>query len=211
MKKGMMVLALFLTAALPVLAKTTVKTETKSFEASGLKSVSLDVPVGALKVVARKGSMVEIKLEVKCGAGEDCRDAASGIHLVSETKDGALNLQVKGWPKWGSHGMQVEMTILMPASLSVDAHLGVGQLSMDGLEQHARLEVGVGDATVHASAKDIKGVSMEVGVGDVSLQTPEGKPQAHGFIGKALDWQGGKGEASLHVEVGVGSAKVFLE
>ncbi|MEJ2369069.1 MAG: hypothetical protein P8Z49_12190, partial [Acidobacteriota bacterium] len=48
MKKGMMVLALFLTAALPVLAKTTVKTETKSFEASGLKSVSLDVPVERL-------------------------------------------------------------------------------------------------------------------------------------------------------------------
>lgn len=211
MKKTVAVLALLLAACVPLLAKTTVKSESKTYSASGLKSVSLEVPVGSLNVMVRKGAEINIKLEVKCGSDKDCREAASGIHLVSETKGGGLSLQVKGWPKWGSHGMQVEVTVEMPASLEVSAHLGVGSLSLDGLEQRARVEVGVGDATVHASAKDLKSVSMEVGVGDVSLQTPGGNPKAHGFIGKALDWSGGKGASSLRVEVGVGHAKVVLK
>jgi hypothetical protein len=214
-------LALSLAAALAAAAslaaadKTPVRNETTSFPLEGTRSVSLDLPVGSVRVAPGAADQVGTRLEVRCAANStSCQQRARDLHLLPGRTSDGLALKVDGWDhsSRGIHQPQVVLDVTVPAAATLRVQIGVGEIDLRGLEGDVSAEVGVGEARVEIPEGAVHGVSVEVGVGEATLvpRPEESKKTGFLFLGNQVSWNDGTGHSHVSVEVGVGDATVKL-
>lgn len=208
------ILAAVLALAVPTVgsANDTVRTLNQQFDAANLDHLELEFPVGQLVVDAWDRPQVQIEVRLQCGKKEGCREAAKAVQLVSQPGGKELELELKGWPKNNSKGLEAHVQIHAPRQLAVDAELGVGKLRINGMASHVDAEVGVGDIDLSLPEAAVATVSLEAGVGGTSLKTKEKSYSGSNLVGKELRWRAGAGagKADVHAESGVGDVRVAL-
>ncbi|HVG11325.1 MAG TPA: hypothetical protein VNM67_26735 [Thermoanaerobaculia bacterium] len=201
-----------LLAALPASADEVVRTLERQVSAADASQIHLDFPVGELKVEAGSGREVEIQVDLVCDSPRKtrCIEAAKKIELaVSSGKN--LTVELKGWPKSGDRGMEGKFHVTVPRDLPLNAELGVGDVTISGMEANLTANLGVGDIMVIMSESVVDEVHVDTGVGDAHLLAGGQSFEGSGFVGKELDWTKGSGKAEVEIDCGVGEARVRLE
>ena len=196
-----------------VARSTELETEPHTFKVSARHRVQVNFPVGQLQVLPGDDSQVRFEIRVRCrgGSEERCESMANRLVLDSKDRDGTLRLTLDDYPKWHNKGFQVMATMHVPRTMPVRVEMGVGQLSIEGLEGDLNVDLGVGEADIVTSRVRAQDVSVDTGIGDASIRGGGVDTRRHGFIGASASWDGGKGSAKVRLHVGVGDATVRLD
>ena len=212
MKKLIPFVAVALLAALPAAADEVVRTLERKVSAADASRIHLDFPVGDLEVEVGSGREVEIQVELECDSPRKtrCVEAAKKVELVVSSGS-RLDVELKGWPKNGDRGLEGNFKVIVPRDLPLNAELGVGNMTITGLEADLNANLGVGDVSVTMPESAVAEVRLNAGVGDASLSAGGRSFTGKGFVGKELDWTGGSGKARVKIDCGVGEANVKLE
>jgi hypothetical protein len=203
-----------LAAGLPAAADSEVlRTLNLNLSASGVDTLSLEVPVGETYVEGTDGDQVSLVVEVRCETPVKarCEQAARALELSSRNRDGRLRVEVDGWPKSKSSGLSLDVRVDMPRGLKLDAEQGVGEFETLGLVSDVSLDLGVGEARIRGRQENVRSVNLEVGVGEAMLHLGDRDIEGKGFIGRELDWRHGRGAAAVDVDCGVGEVDVQLD
>lgn len=127
-------------------------------------------------------------------------------HREQNVKNASLDFDVHGSdatldfhaPTSSNTSFDVELEV--PANTNIDAHMKVGDLTVENVEGDKDLELGVGDIRVTREPSSYHLVRASTGIGDVNS---DGYGETSGFLGKTLKYQGdGKYELRAHVGVG---------
>jgi hypothetical protein len=130
---------------------------------------------------------------------------------VATSSGDRLKVELKGWPKSGNRGLEVNVQVKVPLDLALGVDLGVGELRIEGLEADLSADLGVGEVTVIMPAAAVGEVSVDTGVGEATLHADGRHWEGKGFVGKELNWSKGRGKAAITVDCGVGEADIRLE
>jgi hypothetical protein len=127
-------------------------------------------------------------------------------HRESNVKNSSVNFEVHGSdatlefraPISSNTSFDVELEV--PAKTNVDAHMKVGDLTVENVEGDKDLDLGVGDIRVTREPSSYRVVRASTGIGDVNS---DGYGETSGWLGKTLKYTGdGKYELRAHVGVG---------
>ena len=151
MKYALVLAALGSLAALPAHA-TLLTTDPHTYPVTAHHRIRLEFPVGELKVVPSEGSRVRFELKVRCRGRSDerCEELANRLILDSDDDGGVLHLKLHKYPRWHMNGMTVIGELAVPRALALEIEMGVGELTIDGLEGDLDVNLGVGDADIRA-------------------------------------------------------------
>lgn len=215
MKKLVPIVAVALLGALPpppAAADEVVRTLDRQISAAEASRIHLDFPVGELEVEAGSGRQVEVHVELECDSPRKarCVEAAKAVELVASS-GGRVHVELKGWPKTGTRGLEATVRVTVPRDLPLTAELGVGEMRISGLESDLSADIGVGEVTVVMPESAVGEVHVDTGVGDANLSAGGRHFEGSGFVGKELSWTKGPGKAEIRIDCGVGEAQVRLE
>lgn len=203
----------------------------EKIDATGVNALSLDTSVGEVKVLG--GSHGEVRVTVHLeprekkwfSSGRKIQESIDQAELVWDTHGEKLELRVDA--PYDKEYLQENWTVELPADLMVDLNMGVGKLTVRELTREIRAELGVGDAELElagataridvgvgevditASAEDYGDVEADAGVGDVDLDVSDRAVHRESFVGSHADWRG-SGTRQLVVDVGVGDVDIRL-
>jgi hypothetical protein len=213
MKKLALLLGAALLGSLPAAADEVVRTLDRQFSAADLSGIHLDFPVGGMEVEAGTGRQVRVQLKLECDSARQsrCVEAAKGIEVVAGKSGDRLHVQLKGWPKVGTRGLEAHYVVSVPRDLALRAELGVGEMRISGLENDLDADVGVGEITVKMAESTVASVSVDTGVGDANLFAQGRRWESSGLVSRELKWHEGHGKAAINVDCGVGEAEVRLD
>jgi hypothetical protein len=193
----------------------TVRQLDETVAAGGIRRITIDFPVGQLRVEAAPAGAAEVTIDlaVDCRRGrERCRERAERVRLETRQRGDHLAIEVSGYPKTGNDDMHVEGTITIPTGRSLAIDMGVGELEVAGVDDDLSIDLGVGEVDVSVPEARFRSVDLDAGIGEASLRLPEGRYQGRRsfLIGSELDWHEGRGQAALVVDLGVGEVEVRL-
>ena len=215
MRSHIALAALLVLSALPPgsARATTLQTETHTFDVTKEHRVSLEFPVGELRVVATDESKVHFTIRVKCrnNSDERCEEMANRLVLESENTGKKLELRLDNYPKWELRGFSVIGELRVPRSQTLRIEMGVGQLAVDGIQGDLEVDLGVGEADIRAPRAHAANVTVEAGIGDATIRGADSEMESSRFIGARASWSGGRGKSDVRLHVGVGDATVRLE
>lgn len=213
MKKLVPIAAAVLLAALPAAAdEVVVRTLERQVSVAEASRIQLDFPVGELKVEVGSGRELEVHVELECDSPRKtrCAEAAKKVELAVSSGN-RVSVELKGWPRSGSQGLEGNFRVTVPRDLPLNAELGVGNMTISGLEADLTANLGVGDVLVVMPESAVGEVHVDTGVGDANLLAGGERIAGSGFVGKELDWTRGSGKAEVEIDCGVGEARVRLE
>jgi hypothetical protein len=209
MRKTTPILILTLALAVPAVAGEDIQNH--SFDATGVKLVRLDHPVGELEIVGADVKAVEVRMEIDCESRK-CADVIDDIKLESRVKNGELRLEVDGYPTF-SKGLSVNLEMRVPRAMALAIEHGVGEVSIESVDGDIDLESGVGEVDIRGNSKSFRSAEIELGVGESELTVDGASVEGDSFlfVGGETEWHKGRGESRLKIEVGVGEATVRLD
>ena len=192
-----------------------VRSEAGAYPARDARLVSVEVPIGELRVIAATGDQIEARLRVTCErSSRRCREKAAEVHLRPRRTGSTIELEVVGLEGNNRHGSSPtpHVDLQLPVGLSLRAEVGVGEVDIRGVTGDVEVETGVGEVRVAMAEAAVREVRLDVGVGEAHLSPrPEGSRSSRFlFLGNEVDWRDGTGRASVQIEVGVGEAHVDL-
>jgi hypothetical protein len=198
-----------LALAAPLLAADDIQKH--NFDATGVALIRLDHPVGELEITGADIKAVEVRMEIDCDS-RDCAERAEDIRLDSHAKNGELQLEVDGYPKFGK-GVAVNLEIRVPRAMALAIDHGVGEVSIDAVDGDIELESGVGEVDIHCNSNAFRSAEVELGVGESELTIDGARIEGDSFlfVGGEKEWHKGRGSSSLKVDVGVGEATIRLD
>lgn len=167
------------------------RSESREFSPGGMIHVHLKV--GDLHIRRGDANKISLRYTVKS-------------HHEQNVKDSSVDFDVRGSyatldfhaPIASNTSFDVELEV--PANTNVDAHMKVGDLTVEDVEGDKDLELGVGDIRVTREPSTYHLVRASTGIGDVNSG---GYGETTGFLGKTLKYNG-NGKYELHAHVGVG-------
>jgi hypothetical protein len=213
MKKLILPFALaLLSAALPASAEEVVRSFQKQFPVGDLNDIHIEIPVGEVEIEASDARQVEVKVDLVCKNRKPrCLEAARDVRFVYTTDDGRLHLQMKDWPKAGTKGLQARAKFSVPKNLALKAELGVGELTIQGIENDLQVDLGVGEVNMTLPEAAVGSVSLDTGIGEASLKAGGRRYESAGLFVREVNWNQGKGQARVSVDCGVGEINVALQ
>lgn len=213
MKKLALLLGAALLSSLPAAADEIVRTLDRQLSAANLAGIHLDFPVGEVQVAAGAGREVQVQVKLECDSPRQtrCVEAAKKLEIVSSTSDNRLHVEVKGWPKGGTRGLEAHYIVTVPRDLPLKAELGVGEMDISGLENDLNADLGVGEVRVKMAESVVASVNVDTGVGEANLFAQGHHWESAGLISRELKWHEGRGKAAINVDCGVGEAQVRLD
>ena len=218
MRRSSRLLALALVAVVssPLLADEVVRSEAAAWPPQDARRVSIDVPVGEIRVVGTTAGSVDARLRLTCDRDTSrCREKAERVHLRPRRDGSTLELEVVGMEDGRRSGTSPtpHLELRMPAALGLQIELGVGEVDVRGVEGDVEVEVGVGEVRIAIAEAAVADVSLDVGVGEANLlPRPTGTRSSRFlFLGNEIDWREGSGSSQVTVEIGVGEVTVKLE
>jgi hypothetical protein len=211
MKKLILPLAAILLGALPAAADEVVRTMSQAFQVKTADEIHLEFPVGEMVVQAWDESQVKVEARFECDSKSGrCAEAAKALRFVASTQGQKLHVELQGWPKSGTRGLEAHVQVKVPRGLPLIAELGVGELSISGIEGNLNAEVGVGEVRIAMAESAVGSVHLDAGIGEANLSAGGKRYQSSGFISKELNWTRGSGQADVQVDCGVGEINVEL-
>jgi hypothetical protein len=213
MKKLALLLGAALLGSLPAAADEIVRTIDHQFSAADVAGIHLDFPVGGMQVDATSGREVKVQLKLECDSAHQtrCVEAAKGIEVVAGKAGDRMHVQLKGWPKGGTRGLEAHFVVSVPRDLPLKAELGVGEMIISGMESDLSADLGVGEVTVKMPESAVASVSVDTGVGEASLYAQGHHWESSGLVSREVNWHQGRGKAAINVDCGVGEAQVRLD
>ncbi len=182
-----------------------------SWPAQNVDRIQLKFPVGELVVVAGDAPTIRALMTVRCQrGGSGCVERSKRLKLTSRQSGRTRLFKVEGYPKFNNGGLQVELRVEVPRSVSTHVEMGVGEVVVEGVEGDLSVELGVGEVDVAVRESNVRSVNLAVGIGDATLDHPGHDHQRRGFLGKHVRWDDGAGRSRVHVAVGVGDASVRM-
>lgn len=197
------VLSLF--AATPALADR-YKQLSSNIDAADFIELEIEVSIGELDVEIYEGDTIELEIELEAqrrwfglrrGNVED-------LELEQRASGDALYLGID------EDEVEQEWRMRVPTHLVLDIAMGVGDAHISGLDNHLRMELGVGAARVDVEDADRFGrIQLEAGVGDATIRGfgRGADNERSNLVGADADYVG-DGEFDIDLEVGVGEAQV---
>lgn len=205
-------LSAFVAAPAAARADVTVRTLDQDLVAGGVRTVGFHVPVGELQVVATEGGAIRAELALRCERESDerCREAAGKVDLRVRRSAERIQIEVDDWPKLTGRGLSARARLEVPKDRDVEVDMGVGEVAVEGLEGDVEVDVGVGEVAVEMAEAVVGSVNLDSGVGEVTLTVGGRTIDGTGFVGGALGWKDGPGEAHVEIDTGVGEIRVTL-
>lgn len=205
-------------AGLPLLVETTpedpVRRVDESFDASGLRDLAIDMPVGRLLLTGDDGDRVQAEMTIECQrhawGSSSCPARAQDVELHVERRGDRLEIDLDGYSTWGSRGMEVTLRVRAPGRLSTFLDLGIGELEVEDMGADLTADVGIGEVTVRMAERDVASVQLDAGIGEASLRGDLGRRESAGLFVKELAWSEGTGRARVRVDLGIGEIDVRL-
>lgn len=213
-KKLTLALAAVLLCAVPALAEDdeTVRSFQKKIPAGGVDRVHVDFPVGEVEVTGTSGNDLDARLDLVCDNDNSrCREAARKVRFVYDTSGDELRLRVRDWPKGKMKGLHVRARIGVPRALALRAELGVGELTVKGIENDVTADLGVGEVSVSLPESAVGSVHVDTGIGEASINAGGRRYESAGLFVREVSWKKGTGRARVEVDCGVGEASVSLQ
>jgi len=215
MKRWIPVLIATLVVAAPAVAmarsRTVLESGTKTYPAKSVKQVAVDFTVGELNIEGTDGDEVVVKLYVHCKHDNDrCEELADELRLDARTRGDRMDIQVDGHSVFDSDDYWVEGVIQVPARVSLDIEMPVGEVHITNVKSDVDLRLKVGEATVEMREEHVGRVSAGITIGEAEIDARGGREQVEGLFGRRVRWTEGRGPARVDVHVGVGEANVRL-
>jgi hypothetical protein len=183
------------------------RTIEQQFDAAAIEALEIDVDVGELDVTPSEDGQVHVSVEV-CARNHWFslrRHKAEKAALEADQDDGSLQLAING------DDYEEDWTVRMPATVALQADLGVGAASISGLRQNINLDVGVGDAQITGKAADYGRVSGDAGVGDIRVEASGGSSRSErAVVSDSVTWIA-DGSGAISADVGVGDVEIVLD
>lgn len=187
------------------------ESEAKTYPAKSINAVRIDYTVGELNVEGTSGDQVVVKLYVHCRRESDkCDEMASDLRLDARTRGDRMEISVDGHSLFDSDDYWVEAVIQVPARVSLDIEMPVGEVDIRDVENDVDLRLKVGEATVRMREDKVGRVSAGITIGEATIDARSGREQVEGLFGRRVRWAEGRGPARVDVHVGIGEASVRL-
>lgn len=213
MRLAASVLALSLIAGAPTLASPE-RTLERTFEHRAGQRIEFEMPVGELRVEGGKAGEVRLELEVECRwSSSRCEEILERLTIDESSNERRLRVAVEGGSNWGKAKLEIDATLILPKAAEAEIELGVGELTIRGLEGDLEVELGVGEVRVEMARAKVGSVSLDAGIGEAELRGTgeriEGRRSL--LIGSEVYWEDGPGQARIEIEVGVGEITLRLD
>ncbi|MFK7864013.1 MAG: hypothetical protein AB8B95_07275 [Pseudohongiellaceae bacterium] len=180
------------------------KTINQSINAENFSALQVEFSVGELEIDVWDGDTVELEIELRAERSwltwrrKDVED----VELDIQEKGGALMLSID------EGKLNQSWVLKVPARLALEIDLGVGEISIDGLNNNLVGELGVGEFSIKTSSEDFDMIQASVGVGDASLRGFGSGSENERSLVSADAIYVGSGEYEVEVEVGVGEVSI---
>jgi len=205
------VLAAALLAPAAAGADEIVRTLSKDLPAAGIDAVDFHGQVGEVQVVGTSGDSIEIEVALRCDTRNDrkCKESADRVDLEVRRSGDRVKIEVEDWPKLGGR-LSIRARLEIPKDRAVEIDMGVGEVSVSGIEADVEVDTGVGEVSVEGPESAFRSVNLDAGVGEVELVLGGRTVEGSGFVGGHLSWRDGPGEAHIEIDTGVGEIRVIL-
>jgi len=165
--------------------------DVRDFAAGGYLHVRMTV--GDMRI--KRGESTKIKLHYTIKSRHESNLKNARVDFDVRGNDATIEFHA---PTSGDTNFEVELEV--PATINVDVHQKVGDITLDSVEGDKDLSLGVGDIRVLAGNAGYRVLNASTGIGDVHA---DGYGESHGWLGKTLKYRGdGKYELRAHVGVG---------
>lgn len=199
-------------AATAARADATVRTLNQELPAASVTLVVFHGQVGELQVTGTSGDAVRLEVVLRCERERDesCRKAAEKVDLEARQRGDRLLFELEDWPRIKGGGLSIRARLEVPRDRAVEVDMGVGEVTVSGVEADVEVDVGVGEVTVEGPEAAFGSVNLDAGVGEAELELGGRTVEGSGFVGGHLSWRDGPGRAHIEVDVGVGEIRVVL-
>ncbi|KZN31522.1 hypothetical protein [Pseudoalteromonas luteoviolacea] len=175
----------------------------EQFSVTSHQSLEIAFPVGKLNIETYEGDSIQVEIELRENDNSWFgKTAISSIQLEKKQHNDEIYLTID------EEDVEQIWHVKLPASLSLEAELGVGNVHIETLRNDAEIEVGVGNVKVHSALSDYQVIDLESGVGKTKLKNFTGNATyEQSMVGSKTKYQG-QGRYELEVDVGVGNIKI---
>ena len=199
-------LLLLVTAfAMPIVLADSYKRINHEIDASDFERLHLEISVGEVEIEIYDGDVIELDIQLEADRRWFSlrRGNVDDVELGQRASGDTLYLEIDE--------DNIEQTWLarIPAALAMRIELGVGEISIEDLDNNLNLDLGVGAVRVEVTSENYHTIAATTGVGDASIRgfSDGSDNERSRFVG-ADAYYSGEGEYEIRVEVGVGDAQV---
>ena len=168
------------------------------------KHLMIQFPVGSADIEVVNSNKVEVEIELS--AKNDSWFApsvdASDIELEKVIENGQIYLEID------NNDVAQAWVLKIPRSLALEMEVGVGNIEIDGLQNSADIQVGVGAVYINPAIDDFKFINLDAGVGETDISGLLHKASKERSLVTSEASYRGSGKYSIEVEVGVGDVSV---
>lgn len=180
------------------------KTITQSIEAEDFDELKVAFSVGELELEVWDGDTIELEIELRAERSwlSWRRRDVEDIELEVRSSGDSLFLGID------EDKLNQTWVLKVPESLALEIEMGVGEISIDGLNNSLFADLGVGEFSIRTTSENFATIRASVGVGDATLRGfGSGSENERSFVSADANYQG-SGEYDIEVEVGVGEVSV---
>ncbi len=174
----------------------------------------IEISVARLEIRATDRRDVHVDLGVRCRWQlADCEDAVEDMEILPSASSRRLTLELTGFSPWYSPLIEVEGTIEIPVDSRLEVEMGVADLRILDIENHARIDLDIGELRLRMPASALGEALIDVGIGRAEISGTDlaiGRQRSH-LLGNRIRWDDGPGSAEIEIELGIGEASVRLE
>tara|TARA_B100000700_G_scaffold197522_1_gene217269 strand:+ start:4206 stop:4865 length:660 start_codon:yes stop_codon:yes gene_type:complete len=176
-----------------------------TFNVSSETTLNIEAAVGTVEFVKGDINSHVVEVELVIEASEDSFFYGGGdinrVHLEADQHGDELELSIEP----DDEEVEVTWRVTLPKMRSIDADLGVGEMSGDVYTTNATFEVGVGEIDLMFHGSDVDKVKAEAGIGDTRIRgSVRGDSHSERVLMTSESELAGSGEYRVKAEVGVG-------
>jgi hypothetical protein len=165
--------------------------DAREFAAGGFLHVRLSV--GDMHIKRGDTNKISLRYTIKSRRERNLKEAS--VDFDVRGNDATIEFHSPS-----SSNTQFDVELEVPQNTNLDAHVKVGDVTVDDVEGDKDLSLGVGDIRVGNGGAGYRLVNASAGIGDVH---GEGYGETSGWLGKKLKYHGdGKYELRAHVGIG---------
>lgn len=173
-------------------------------DATAFTSLQLEMAIGEMDIEISEGDTIslDIFLEADRRWFSLRRPDISDVELDQRPRGDSLYLGID------RDNLEQTWRVRLPAYLALEIEVGVGDVSISGLDNDLSLELGVGAVSVDVGSDNYGEIAVSAGVGDAVVRGFQNSDNERRSLVGANGFYQGDGEYLIEVEVGVGDAQV---
>ena len=210
MKKSLATFALLSTVLSTFISTSAVAKDnkhiSKTMDINEGQKISINVPVGSLKVDVCECDTIELSVTVESSSNSWNIFSSNGdvddAELKIKQRSNSIAFEID------EENTKQKWQVTLPASSPLAFEIGVGEVRVNDLNNDLKADIGVGEANIHLSDNNFQQIELDSGVGDTSIRGFKGEVDSHRAVVSSSASYHGNGEHSISVDVGVGEVNV---